>query len=153
MSLAQGPGEVCITEEPVKILCKSASFWTELFLVCTQSPIHLWFVVFVRVLKFDLKHTSTLSSIILSISPNLGYYFRLRWMLVSAEFWLLAKAIVQIFYWPKRHSLFADKQLASTFSPSTLFSCIQNFKTLQDSPSHRIFERMHEVLNVAKQNN
>ena len=34
-----------------------------------------------------------------------------------------------------------------------LFSCLQNSKTLQDSPSHRIFERMYEVLNVAKQNN
>jgi len=34
-----------------------------------------------------------------------------------------------------------------------LFSFLQNFKTLQDSTSHRIFERMHEVLNVAKQNN
>jgi len=31
-----------------------------------------------------------------------------------------------------------------------LFSCIQNSKSLQDSPSHRIFERMHEVLNIAK---
>jgi len=41
-----------------------------------------------------------------------------------------------------------------TFSFSTyimpLFSYIQNSKTLQDSPSHRIFERIHEVLNVAK---
>ena len=34
-----------------------------------------------------------------------------------------------------------------------LFSSLQNFKTLQDSTSHRIFERMHEVLNIAKQNN
>jgi len=34
-----------------------------------------------------------------------------------------------------------------------LFSSLQNSKTLQDFPSHRIFERMHEVLNVAKQNN
>jgi len=34
-----------------------------------------------------------------------------------------------------------------------LFSCIQNSKTLQDFPSHRIFERMREVLNIAKQNN
>ena len=34
-----------------------------------------------------------------------------------------------------------------------LFSCIQNSKTLQDSPSHRIIKHMHEVLNVAKQNN
>ena len=35
-----------------------------------------------------------------------------------------------------------------------LFRCTQNSKTLQDSQtSHRIFERMHEVLNVAKQNN
>jgi len=34
-----------------------------------------------------------------------------------------------------------------------LFRCTQNSKTLQDSPSHRIFEHMHEVLNVGKQNN
>jgi hypothetical protein len=34
-----------------------------------------------------------------------------------------------------------------------LFSSLQNFKILQDSPSHRIFQYMHEVLNVAKQNN
>ena len=31
-----------------------------------------------------------------------------------------------------------------------LFSCLQNFKILQDFPSHRIFECMHEVLNVVK---
>ena len=36
---------------------------------------------------------------------------------------------------------------------SALFSCFQNFKILQDFSSHRIFERMHKVLNVAKQNN
>ena len=34
-----------------------------------------------------------------------------------------------------------------------LFSCIQNFKTLRDFSSHRIFEHVYEVLNVAKQNN
>ena len=34
-----------------------------------------------------------------------------------------------------------------------LFRCTQNFKILQDFSSHRIFERMHEVLNIAKQNN
>ena len=32
--------------------------------------------------------------------------------------------------------------------PQGLFSCIQNSKTLQDSPSHRIFQRMHEVINL-----
>ena len=37
--------------------------------------------------------------------------------------------------------------------PVALFSWLQNFKILQDSPSHQIFQRMHEVLNVAKQNN
>ena len=31
-----------------------------------------------------------------------------------------------------------------------LFSCLQIFKTLQDFLSHRIFLRMHEVLNVIK---
>ena len=31
-----------------------------------------------------------------------------------------------------------------------LFSSFQNFKTLQDSPSHRVFQYRHEVLNVAK---
>ena len=31
-----------------------------------------------------------------------------------------------------------------------LFSFFQNSKTLQDSTSHRIFECMHEVLNIAK---
>jgi len=34
-----------------------------------------------------------------------------------------------------------------------LFSSLQNSKTLQDFTSHRIFKHMHEVLNVAKQNN
>ena len=34
-----------------------------------------------------------------------------------------------------------------------LFRCTQNSKTLQDSSSHRIFERMNEVLNIAKQSN
>jgi hypothetical protein len=33
---------------------------------------------------------------------------------------------------------------------NALFSSLQNFKTLQDSTSHQIFERMHKVLNVAK---
>jgi hypothetical protein len=36
---------------------------------------------------------------------------------------------------------------------NALFRCTQNSKILQDFPSHRIFERMHEVLNVTKQNN
>ena len=40
------------------------------------------------------------------------------------------------------------------FSPElenqALFSCIQNSKTLQDSSSHRIFQHMHEVLNLHK---
>ena len=31
-----------------------------------------------------------------------------------------------------------------------LFSFLQNFKTLQDFTSYRIFERMHEVLNVGE---
>ena len=34
-----------------------------------------------------------------------------------------------------------------------LFSCLQNSKILQDSPSHEMFKCMHEVLNIAKQNN
>ena len=34
-----------------------------------------------------------------------------------------------------------------------LLRCLQNSKTLLYSPSHRIFECVHEVLNVAKQNN
>ena len=34
-----------------------------------------------------------------------------------------------------------------------MFSSLQNSKTLQDFLSHRIFKRMHEILNVAKQNN
>ena len=38
-------------------------------------------------------------------------------------------------------------------SGQRLFRCTQNSKTLQDFPSHRIFERMHEVLNITKQNN
>ena len=33
-----------------------------------------------------------------------------------------------------------------------LFSSLQNSKILQDSTSHRIFELVHKVLNVAKQN-
>ena len=32
-------------------------------------------------------------------------------------------------------------------------SCLRNFKTLQDLSSYRIFERIYEILNVAKQNN
>ena len=31
-----------------------------------------------------------------------------------------------------------------------LFSSLQNSKILQDSPSHRIFQYIHEVLNIAK---
>jgi len=32
----------------------------------------------------------------------------------------------------------------------SLFSSLQNSKTLQDFPSHRIFKHMHKILNVAK---
>ena len=38
-------------------------------------------------------------------------------------------------------------------STDPLFRCTQNFKILQYFLLHRIFERMYEVLNVAKQNN
>jgi hypothetical protein len=34
-----------------------------------------------------------------------------------------------------------------------LFTSIQKLKNFQDSPSHRIFIRMHEVLNVDKNKN
>ena len=44
-----------------------------------------------------------------------------------------------------------EKGKKKTMIPlEVLFSFLQNFKTLQDSTSHRIFERIHEVLNVAK---
>ena len=36
------------------------------------------------------------------------------------------------------------------YKSKVLFSSLQNSKILQDSLSHRIFQRMHEVLNVAK---
>ena len=45
------------------------------------------------------------------------------------------------------------ERLATSIALCSLFRCLQNSKTLQDFPSHRIFERMHKVLNVAKQNN
>ena len=46
-----------------------------------------------------------------------------------------------------------QKQLGCWGKLKVFFSSLQNFKTLQDFPSHQIFQRMHEVLNVAKQNN
>ena len=42
----------------------------------------------------------------------------------------------------------------NNFSPTKQgLSCLQNSKTLQDFSSHQIFQRMHEILNIAKQNN
>jgi len=38
----------------------------------------------------------------------------------------------------------------SWFDHKALFTSTQNPKTFQDSPSHRIFRRMHEVLNINK---
>ena len=46
-----------------------------------------------------------------------------------------------------------QKQLGRWGKLKVLFNSLQNFKNLRDFPSHRFFQRMHKVLNVAKQNN
>ena len=52
--------------------------------------------------------------------------------------------------WQVRNNL---THYTEKLSIKALFSSLQNFKILQDFPSHRIFQHMHEILNVAKQNN
>ena len=50
-----------------------------------------------------------------------------------------------------RSSLLAEMQfLTQYYTALALFRCTQNFQILENSPSHRIFKRIHEVLNIAK---
>ena len=42
---------------------------------------------------------------------------------------------------------------AAPVSEEEIRPCLVGFKILQNSPSHQMFQHMHKILNVAKQNN
>ena len=87
-----------------------------------------------------------------SISVDLVHIFR-RWLPS-----LLSGLLVDVVWFPPFFIFRGTKShqrawVCRSFIPaitSPLFRCLQNSKILQDSPSHQIFERIHEVLNIVK---